>query len=259
MDIFDQMELRKNDFTPREKQFYRILKNEPDVIAQNTTVAIAARYGIAQSAISRFCQKIGFNSFADFRMALTLSLSSHSFSAEEEKEERGLTDYLCDLTRSTEKTVPKALLISWAKLITQANYIYVAGTGRSSISAQLLASQLVQFCLPTYFIEPGLEVEALHIMRKDDLVILFSAQNATHKDFLAMAAEVSSSRRPRTLLITQSPKHPLFGAVDEAVCLPTWSTLHYPICVETSTSNFVFCSLLGAEISKELKASADSI
>lgn len=254
MNIFDQMELCKGDFTPREKEFYRILKDEPDVIAQNTTVAIAARYGIAQSAISRFCQKIGFSSFADFRMALALSLSSHSFSVEQEKEEWSLVDYLCDLTRCTEKAVSPALLAALAQQIIRANHVYVTGTGRSSIPAQLLTSQLVQLCCPSYFIDPGSEVESLHIMRKDDLVILFSAQNPTHRDFLAMAAEVSATRRPHTFLITQSPKHPLVKAVDGCVCLPTWSTLHYPICVETSTSNMVFCNLLSAEITKELKS-----
>lgn len=255
MDIFQQMELCKEDFTPREKEIYEIFKSEPDVVSQNTTVAIAARYGVAQSAISRFCQKIGFNSFGDFRMALTLSMSAHSFSAPQERADWGRGDYMCDMVRVTNEMLPGSLLHSFSQKIIHSDRIYVAGTGRSGIPARLLVSQLVQLCLPSFYIEPGLEVETLHIMQHKDLVVLFSAQNPTHKDFLTMASDISSSRRPQTLLVTHSLKHPLYKMTDEVVCLPTWNTLHYPYSIDNTISNFIFCDLLTAEITKDLTLS----
>ncbi|QNK39101.1 MurR/RpiR family transcriptional regulator [Caproicibacter fermentans] len=258
MDIFQQMERCKKDFTPREKEIYEIFTSEPDVIAQNTTVAIAARYGVAQSAISRFCQKIGFNSFGDFRMALALSMSSHAFSAPQEQADWGRVEYMCDLVRATREMLPDSLLHSFSAKIIQADRIYIAGTGRSGIPARLLAIQLVQLCRPCFYIEPGLEVETLHIMRSGDFVVLFSAQNPTHKDFLTMASDVSPSRRPQTLLVTQSLKHPLYKMVDEVVCLPTWNTQHYPYSIENTTSSFVFCDLLTAEITKDLTVSEEN-
>ena len=202
MNIFEQMELCKDDFTPREREIYEIFRSDPDVIAQNTTVAIAARYGIAQSAISRFCQKIGFNSFSDVRMALALSMSVHSFSdrsaPSDEKSDWQLTDYICDLVRSTGRMVGDDTLHRLSRKFIEAEHVYVTGTARSSIPAQLLVSMLVQLCQPSYFIEPGLEVETLHIMKDSDLVVLFSAQNPTHKEFLGMAADLSPAHRPAT-------------------------------------------------------------
>ena len=226
------------------------------MVAQNTTVAIAARYGIAQSAISRFCQKIGFNSFSDFRMALALSVSAHSFrdtaSPPDEKSSWQLTDYICDLVRSTGHMVGEETLRRLSRKIIEADHIYVTGTARSGIPAQLLVSLLVQLCRPSYFIEPGLEVETLHIMKDRDLVVLFSSQNPTHKEFLGMAAELSPAHHPSTLLVTHSPKHPVSKMVDDVVVLPTWASLHYPISIEPSTSCNVFCNLLFAQLTKDL-------
>ena len=256
MNIFEQMELCKADFTPREREIYEIFRSEPDVIAQNTTVAIASRYGIAQSAISRFCQKIGFNSFSDFRMSLALSVAAHSFvdnpGPSDEKSKWQITDYICDLVRATERMVGEETFTLLSHKIINAGHIYVTGTARSSIPAQLLVGSLVQLCRPSYFIEPGLEVETLHIMKDTDLVILFSSQNPTHKEFLGMAAGLSPARRPSTLLVTHSSKHPVSKMVDDVVVLPTWSSLHYPISIETFTSSNVFCSLLSAQLTKDL-------
>ena len=256
MNIFEQMELCKADFTPREHEIYKIFRSEPDVIAHNTTVAIAARYGIAQSAISRFCQKIGFNSFSDFRLALTLSVSAHSFGdANEPSNEKSnwqLTDYLCDLVRSTGRMVGDETLRRLSLKFIEADHIYVTGTAHSSIPAQLLVSLLVQLSQPSYFIQPGLEVETLHIMRDRDLVVLFSAQNPTHKEFLSTAADLSPAHRPSTLLVTHSSKHPVSKMVNDVVVLPTWGSLHYPISVESSTSSTVFCNLLCAQLTKDL-------
>lgn len=261
MNIFEQMELCKADFTPREREIYEIFRSEPDVIAQNTTIAIAARYGIAQSAISRFCQKIGFNSFSDFRMALALSVSAHSFgdtaAPPDEKSDWQMTDYICDLVRSTGRMVSEETLRRLSRKVIKANHVYVTGTARSSIPAQLLVTMLVQLCLPSYFIEPGLEVETLHIMKQDDLIILFSSQNPTHKEFLSMAAGLSPARRPSTLLVAHSPKHPVSKMVDDVVVLPTWASLHYPISIESSTSCNVFCSLLSSQLTKDIAASTE--
>lgn len=258
MNIFEQMELCKDDFTPREREIYEIFRSDPDVIAQNTTVAIAARYGIAQSAISRFCQKIGFNSFSDVRMALALSMSVHSFSdrsaPSDEKSDWQLTDYICDLVRSTGRMVGDDTLRRLSQKFIEAEHIYVTGTARSSIPAQLLVSMLVQLCQPSYFIEPGLEVETLHIMKDSDLVVLFSAQNPTHKEFLGMAADLSPAHRPATLLITHSAKHPVCKMVNDVVVLPTWASLHYPTSIETSTASTVFCNLLCGQLTKDLAA-----
>ncbi|MDD2993137.1 MAG: MurR/RpiR family transcriptional regulator [Pygmaiobacter sp.] len=261
MNIFDQMELCKADFTPREREIYEIFRSEPDVISQNTTVAIAARYGIAQSAISRFCQKIGFNSFSDFRMSLALSLAAHSFrdsaAPPDEKSDWQMTDYICDLVRSTGHMVGDETLRRLSSKVIEADHIYVTGTARSSIPAQLLVSLLVQLCQPSYFIEPGLEVETLHIMKNSDLVILFSSQNPTHKEFLDMAVGLSQAHRPSTLLVTHSPKHPVSKMVDDVVVLPTWASLHYPISIESSTSCNVFCSLLSSQLTKDIAASTE--
>lgn len=251
--IFDRMENMKDQFTPIDQQIYQIFIEDPDFISQSTTTAIAERCGVSQSAVSRFCRKLGFHSFSDLKMAFARSLAVYEFPSKKlPKEDDSLAHYMNDLFIETEKTAATDSIKNLAKSICVADHIYLLGAGKSAVIAQYLSVLLLRLRLKTFYIPQGKDLEILHITTNKDLAIVFSAKNPTYKDFLESALELPEREIPRTCMISTSAVHPLRNRVDSFAILPTWISQNYSTYVDTGISYFYFCSLLSNMVSKEL-------
>lgn len=258
MNILDQIKQCKDKLTPRELEIYKIVMEHPYEISSSTTSQIVAHYHVSQSSISRFCQKVGYNSYSDFRMALFLSATTGRFHEESEGERQDLTYYMCDLVKAVRKSLPDTLLDTLSKRVMTSNTIYTAGTTYSSIPAQLLALQFLLGSFPAHYVPAGSEVEVLHITRPSDTFFLFSVENPTHQDFLTSVREISPEKRPYTILVTLSARHPLQKLADQVVYLPSWTSMHYPIAVDTSFVTNTFCNIFSNYLMTLVNTEKDS-
>lgn len=254
MDVIHLMKQSKGKLTPRELEIYEIVMSNPLSVVTSTTAQIAAKYNISQSAFSRFCQKIGFGNFNEFRMALAMTMGTNNTGqpkAKKEAQEISDTSYdLKHMITVTREYITDAILDSLCQKIMQASIVYTTGSALSSLPAQLLEFQLILTGISSHYIPSGREVEILNVTRDTDLVILFSAVNPTHQNFCAGLRTVASEKKPHTLLVTSSRKHPLSGMVDEVIQLPNWMDLDYPKIVDFSFPPMVFCYLLSKRLFK---------
>lgn len=258
MDAFQQMRLHVDSLTPAERRVHDAIVANPEAILQSTTTMVAKEFGVSQSAVSRFCQKIGYGSFSDFRTSLTLSLSRSSVD-EQESGKKDPVDYLCAMVRDTKKALPDDVLRSLATRVLSSPKIFTSGGGLSSPPAHMLSMELLKYNVPCFFVENGQEMIHLHVADRNDLVILFSSKNDTQRMFLNVLQDTPKSRRPHTVMVTHSSNHPLKKLVDELICLPTWQTERYPVYIEPMTSMIAFCSILMLEVSKESKCDPERL
>lgn len=249
MDAFLQMRLHENDLTPAEKRVRDAVLANPEAVLQCTTTMVAKRFEVSQSAISRFCQKIGFESFTDFRMGLMLSLSSHTPSEGDESTRRPV-DYLCDMVEATDSCISPGTLDSLVDSVLGARQVYVTGGGMSCPPALMLNMELLKYNIPSIFVDSGQEMIHMHVACARDLVIIFSSKNDTQRMLLNGIREMPKERRPRTILVTHASDHPLRRLVDQVICLPTWQSERYPVYIEPMTSMLAFCSILMLSISQ---------
>lgn len=256
MNIWERMELSKNDFTPKEMEIYELVLKDPYLCSTSTAMNLAARFGIAQSAISRFCQKIGFSGFSDFRMSMTLATSMQvknlDVSSNDGSSEKDYTYYLCDSVKKTRSYVSDKILDSLATHIQEASNIFTSGYGASNIAAQLLSLRLLVAGKSSRQLPPSIEMETLRIMKPTDLVFLFSASNPSHRDFLSLAFDMNPERRPYIVLITNAPRHPLRSKVTEVITLPNWSFVEDPYLIDYSFYQITFCELLYEHVTRKL-------
>lgn len=246
MDIWAHMKNCENEMTPKEQEVYKLVKKYPAAFTASTSVNLAARFGIAQSSISRFCQKIGYSSFGDFRMSLVLASQNQSFSTE--YADHDLAFYMSQLILETRQAIPNTQLDALARRIISSTGIYLSGHGNSNPPANILSLQLLLARQPAHLIQPSFEIEHLHIIKNTDIMILFSAQNPTFREFVSFVADLPEEDRPYLVLIANTKKHPLRHMVNEVVCLPDRDSLHYPIAVDTSTSPVAFCYFLADRV-----------
>ena len=192
--FWHNIDAKKKDFTTKELEVYELLEKDPFTFASATATEVSKRYKISQSAISRFCQKLGFTS---------------EYAAE-----------LSNIITQLSQQISDNDLIRLARKIIQSRNTYTSGYGASDTPASLLAFRSMLAGVPIYHIHTSKETEMLHIMNSEDTILLFSANNPSHVDFMQTIEELPKEKRPYIILITSSLKHPFAKKVDQTFVLP---------------------------------------
>ena len=254
MNVWEQMESCKDDLTPKELEIYELVKKDPYSFTASTAMEIASRYGVAQSAISRFCQKVGFSGFADFRLSMILATSTRPTNLDDpsNSEPHDFTYYLCAMIQQTKKSLPDRMLDDLGRRVLSSTGVYTSGYGSSLSAAHTLAFMMTCSGIPAHFIRPSLEMETLHILKSTDIVFLFSVSNPSHRDFLSLVADMPEDKRPYIVLVNGTSRHPLRGKVSQVITLPDWLTLHIAFMINNTVPQFAFCHFAMERINKLL-------
>ena len=67
MNPFEKMDLKKDSFTKKELILYDVLKDNLQNILSFSASDLSKQYNISQSTITRFCQKIGYDGYNEFK------------------------------------------------------------------------------------------------------------------------------------------------------------------------------------------------
>lgn len=216
--FWHNIDAKKKDFTTKELEVYELLEKDPFTFASATATEVSKRYKISQSAISRFCQKLGFTSYSDFR--LNLSLATHTTNKAINSTTSEYAAELSNIITQLSQQISDNDLIRLARKIIQSRNTYTSGYGASDTPASLLAFRSMLAGVPIYHIHTSKETEMLHIMNSEDTILLFSANNPSHVDFMQTIEELPKEKRPYIILITSSLKHPFAKKVDQTFVLP---------------------------------------
>ena len=249
MDAFQQMRLHEDELTPTEHRVYEAVVESPESFLQSSTTIVARQFGVSQSAVSRFCQKVGFDSFGDFQMNLMLTLSTNT-PAPPGDAERDPVEYLCDMTRATRDAVGAATIQELVERTLSARSVFTTGGGLSEPPALMLSMVLLKYNVACHFVPAGQDMLNMHVAGPDDLLVIFSSKNDSQRMVLSYLQDRPRERRPHTVMVSHSATHPLRKSVDEFVLLPTWQTERYPVYIEPMTSMLAFCSIFMMGVSQ---------
>ncbi len=248
MNIWQEMESHLKEYTPKELEIYELVKKDPYSFTASTAMDIAKRYHVSQSAISRFCQRNGFNGFSDFRMSMMVSSTGDTLGRAKHEMPHEYVSYLTDYVHRVDQCLTPQLSEQLCSLVLNADHIYTSGYGASNVSAEMLSLRLTLCGIRSYNIPTSQEMEFLHIITHKDVVFLFSAANPSHKDFFSLVDEMPKEKRPYIVLVSYVKKHPFSKKVDLQITLPTWNTLSYNHSLDSNVGQVNFCFLLTEKI-----------
>ena len=135
--FWNNIETKKKNFTSKELEVCELLEEDPFSFAASTATEISKRYGVSQAAVSRFCQKLGFSGYSDFRMNLMLATQTskkHTIDS--------TPDYAKDLAGiivQLSQKLDDKLLEDLAQRVLNSRNCYTSGYGASDVPASLLA------------------------------------------------------------------------------------------------------------------------
>ena len=214
---------------PEESVFNRITKEYYQLTASEKKLAnyvvahgqrsqtmsiseLAAACGVAEATISRFCRRLGYRGYSDFRLATAASTAGRLDSGPlmgEIGPDDSVPD-LCaklagaeiDAIRETQNLIRPSFLHAAAGALLAAKTVLCMGQGGSMLMAEE-AAHLFTTAFPGFFAvrDSHMQVIAASNLTGNDAILFFSYSGAT-KDMMDVM-KLAKKRRTRIILVTR--------------------------------------------------------
>lgn len=247
MNPFEQMQIKQGAFTATDRQVCDAFVNNVDAVLRGSATSLAEDFGISQPAITRFCQKLGYRGFSDFRAAIY----QHHKSASTGDSPSTTIEWYSKLLRLIPAAMEDADLESFVTRLTSSRRVVTTGFHKSSLSAQLLNFNLLKLGVISSF-APYDQLTVDQSMTDKDTLVIFSAGSKVYKDILDTLADNAGERRPYIVLVTMSRKNPLNAKADQVIWLPSYQNQNYSQYLETQISFMVFIDLLTTKLAQQI-------
>lgn len=216
MNIMEKMEAAKPNFTKTDHRIYELVKAEPQYITRASTASITEDHGLSQAALTRFSQKLGYNGYNEFKYELSRQL--HKLHGTERTKSSRMEVYIKNF-RYFEEVYYGEKVREAAEIINRASRVYLTGYHRSYLAAELLNYNLLDFRYDSMCLRADEIFKIDAFSKEDSLLIIFSVSNPTYTDLVSVV-EKMKEKKPKTMLVTLSEKHPLSKRVDYLYVLP---------------------------------------
>ncbi|MFV0480240.1 MAG: MurR/RpiR family transcriptional regulator [Anaerorhabdus sp.] len=246
MGPFEQMEIRKSSFTKKEMLVYKIIHENIDDILRGSATSIAEQFDISQSAITRFCQKIGYQGFNDFKF----DVYKYQKSVVKHTTESSVYEYYSRLINLIPELVSDETFEKISKHIVASRFVSVVGYHKSSLPAQLLNLNLSKLSILSSYIPFDQTHTLPQFLSEKDVVIIFSVTINIQKDFIDSLFDIPDGKRPIIILISMAERHILKNKVDEFIWLPNYRNQNFPVYTESQIVFMVFVDVLTNNIAK---------
>ena len=157
-----------------------VLVNSEDV-EQFSINELAEKAEVAETTVIRFCRKLHFKGYQDFKLNLARDLAAAQVRKENSAEGSNLiADEYIEYLKIFSKSINQSTLLEAVNLIDQAQKICIFGTGVSAIVGTYLKSRLTRLGISVIF-DTDVHLQAINtaILKKDDVVIAISASGNT--------------------------------------------------------------------------------
>lgn len=249
MNTFDLIELKKPSFTKTDMQVCDALMDNHEVIFRKSSSQLAKDLHLSQASIIRFCKKLGYDGYNDFRFALYDSIHSSSepdgFTSKAECYKK-----LIDLISNEAQ---EGKYDKFAKKLASANMIYCTGVHRSSLPAQLLSMELSLLGKRAVFLGSEILIGWPKDISSDDVFVCFSEQGDPSRKYYDFLFPVPGEEMPDSYLITMYAKHPLRKQFANVILLPGSTNQNMPERVEPSCVFSIFTDIVTNIIVNEMK------
>lgn len=200
MNLLVEMQKKYNSFTEKEKLIANFILNENGQIENTSITDLAKKTNTSSATITRFCKKIGCDSFVNMKIQLHDTKSNELIT----KDHNVFSDvyaYYDKVIEHTKQLIDKALIYELVKAIKSADNIYLYGIGSSGLSALEMMQRLLRMGFNVSGISDShMMIINSSIVSKKDLVIGISISGETQE--VIHALKTCKSHGAKTVAIT---------------------------------------------------------
>ena len=216
--IFEIISAEYYVFTPSEKKIADFILANQDGLAYLSIGQLAAGAAVAEATVSRFCRRLGFRNFVEFKLtaantALRFKPANNPLSGQIERSDtvedicRKLYSAEVDALAQTMEVLDAAEVVRAADLLENARRVLFMGQGGSMLLAQEAAhlfSTVGNHFIPV--IDSHMQAIAAAMMEQGDVILFFSYSGSTRA--MMETLKLAKERGGRVILVTRFPKSP---------------------------------------------------
>lgn len=241
--------IRRNlsQFTKNERLIAEFILNNPHKVFQLTADDFTKEAHISKPAYIRFCKKLGFKGYAEFRFALSRQLIAPKQADETLPPYQIIAKDYADFILEIPKFLADQNVSEICRSIIQARKLKLFGMNRTALSAHQFRLRLAKIGLDAEVVEDAaLMGDVANYLDKDDLLVIFSIK-ASSFQYLNHLKEVHS-RGGKTVLFTMTADNKLSDYVTYQITLPYLSRASQERFLDDQALFFVFIEILLNEI-----------
>lgn len=196
-----------------ENQIANFVIHNPEFITRNTITAIANEIGVSETSINRFCKKVGFKGFNDFKIAFAQDAFYRDMQAKKkERREINVIDALAldynELIVNTSALITEDQLHQVVELLKGARRIVLIGLFDSFLAAMALKNRLAIIGVHADAINDSREMKiAASQCGSEDVVIAFSRSGSTRE--IIDAVSIAQVNQAKTVAVTCYDSSPI--------------------------------------------------
>lgn len=195
-----------------QKLIEGLLKIEGEELIYLSITELSSKLKVAEATIVRFCKKLGYNGFQDFKLSLSKELGVREDSTRNSLV-RKIALRMTDAIEETSRSIDYDQCLQIADLLIKARRIGAFGVGNSSITATEFGNVMARIGI-TVIVTPDPHLQAMITgnMTEGDVVVLISVSGST-KDIIDVA-EIAKRNGVKIVVITCYDHSPLTKYAD---------------------------------------------
>lgn len=222
MDILTIIQKQYLSFSNKEKNIADYILSESKKIKNMNISVFANNSGVSDGTVTRFCKKIGCESFADLKIHLS-SINNNEYNFDKVNPLEQVYQFYKEIIDRTNRMMQPENLQYIASEIYRARYIYIYGLGSSGLTANEFMLRLMRMGFQGQCItDSHLMIINSSIVSPQDLVIAISVSGETME--VVNAAAISKNNNCKVLCLTCFENSSLSQNVDYCFLVPN-STL----------------------------------
>ena len=229
MDFIKNIQLNKNLLTKNELKACESILDNLILVQELSFTDLSEKIGSTKASILRFCKKVGYSGYNEFRFECIRYVNSlNNISEEKISEEltdiRKVSNIYSSVMELMEKVIDENELIKLVNYIKTAKRIRLVGMLNSSLACIQMRYAFLMFGIEMTVINSTEELKSMDLsFNKDDLTIIFSVSSKS--DSVQNAFEISKNAEAKVSLITMNPNSKYKEDIDSFIVLPSVSNL----------------------------------
>ncbi|MHC1735293.1 MAG: MurR/RpiR family transcriptional regulator [Erysipelotrichaceae bacterium] len=235
--------------TKKEQAIAEYILSDPIRPVQLSAEEIVTKVGTSKAAFIRFCQKIGYNGYSEFRFAMSRYVVSNVPDDNADDAIKSIIDRYINFIAMIPSMVKLEDVKEVATMILCAKRVKILGFNRTALSARQLRLRLSKLGIDAELIDDQVQMrDVAAYLTKDDLCVIFSIKS--DNSFYGGHVRQMAQNKVPILLITMTPNNKLVDDVKKMVTLPFISRASSATFLDDQAIFFVFIELILNELAK---------
>ena len=247
MDFLSNINLKKNTLTKNELKACELILKDLNKVQMCSLTEMSEKIKITKTTILRFCQKMGYSGYTEFRYDCVKYVNSLSNAERVIEDENAkiinVEKIYIDTMKLLHYTLKDEDLKILASMIQTARKVRCIGEINSEVTCLQLKYALAMYGIDADVLPSKANVKAMDLVtNKNDLLIVISA--SAHSDIVKEAFDLKENTGCRIALITMNPSTSLETVSDVFLLLPSVAPLKNKSLLDSVPIYSVFVEVL---------------